>query len=515
MNAKYLLTPGLVSYSKHAPVPAQRGMGMATYCLLSLVFIAINILTLSNLPPWIDEVMFLDTSYNAAFHGTWQTTAWYRVAGQHPFATYPPLYQLLATGWMWLAGGGLVAVRSLNLLIAFVLGVLCLRPFHRLSPPTAALFALLFWGTSEMAWMYRNGRPDLLCALVFVIAVQAMQCHLKAKSTATRLVVAAASVLTVWSGFQTAACLCIFCLFLFVVLKGRRKQVAALMAIVLVGLVLGSALMVCFMLAHQRLLAFACSIVPYSAALTAIALAVLPWAGDVFGFPSMPYVQKLLQLGPQTSLGQQIAAFADYRSFLVLAVVTLSAYATCFRHHLRTLMRDCGFLSLLFALVVPVAMMLAGRFPAYYLWMAFLPLLMAATSVAARYRRWRVVLTVVALAMTMGCIRSMRPPRHWNYENLCSFVARQHFQSTDAVVSPFSLFYELKPVCDTCYFVGIFPTEYLGRVDYIVESTDGDEFDQPITGYLDKLREDTTFVVTAIDHCHRPSLTLYKVEKRP
>ena len=77
------------------------------------------------------------------------------------------------------------------------------------------------------------------------------------------------------------------------------------------------------------------------------------------------------------------------------------------------------------------------------------------------------------------------------------------------------MFYELKPVCDTCYFVGIFPTEYLGRVDYIVESTDGDEFDQPITGYLDKLREDTTFVVTAIDHCHRPSLTLYKVEKRP
>jgi hypothetical protein len=83
MNAKYLLTPGLVSYSKHAPVPAQRGMGMATYCLLSLVFIAINILTLSNLPPWIDEVMFLDTSYNAAFHGTWQTLTGYSQAGQH------------------------------------------------------------------------------------------------------------------------------------------------------------------------------------------------------------------------------------------------------------------------------------------------------------------------------------------------------------------------------------------------------------------------------------------------
>ena len=514
MNAKYLMSPGLTFYSKQVSVPTQRGRGVATYCLLSLVFITINILTLSNLPPWIDEVMFLDTSYNAAFHGSWQTTAWYRVAGQRPFATYPPLYQLLTAGWMWLAGSSLVVVRSLNLLITFVLGAVCLRAVHRLSPLTAALFALLLWGTSEMAWMYRNGRPDLLCALVFVFAVQAMQCHLKAKSPATCLAVVATSALTVWSGFQTAACICVLCPFLFV-LKGRRKQVATLIAIVLVGLVLGSILLGCFMLAHHRLLAFACSIVPYSATLSAIALAVLPWAGDVFGFPSMPYVQKLLQLGTPASLCQQMAAFAGYRSFLVLAVTTFSAYVTCFRHDLRMLMRDEGFLSLLFALVVPVAMMLAGRFTPYYLWMAYLPLLMAAASVATRFRRWRVVLIVVALAMTIGGIRSLQSPRHWNYGNLRSFVVRQYFQSTDAVVCPFSLFYELKPVCDTCYFVGIFPSEYLGHVDYIVESTSGNEFDQPITSYLNKLREDSAFVLTAIDHCHQPSLTLYKVEKRP
>ena len=54
----------------------------------------VNLITLRHLAPWVDEVMMLDTAYNAAFHGSWETTAWYRVVGQYPFSTYPPLYQL-------------------------------------------------------------------------------------------------------------------------------------------------------------------------------------------------------------------------------------------------------------------------------------------------------------------------------------------------------------------------------------------------------------------------------------
>lgn len=56
-----------------------------TYLFLSLVFTVINLFTLKNVMPWIDEVMFLDTSYNAVYHHTWSTTAWYRVAGEYPF----------------------------------------------------------------------------------------------------------------------------------------------------------------------------------------------------------------------------------------------------------------------------------------------------------------------------------------------------------------------------------------------------------------------------------------------
>jgi hypothetical protein len=127
--------------------------------------------------------------------------------------------------------------------------------------------------------------------------------------------------------------------------------------------------------------------------------------------------------------------------------------------------------------------------------------------------------------MSVFGIQSMLTDGDWNYGQIRSFVQRQHFRPSDAVVCPFALFYEIKPVCDTCYFVGIFPTEYISRVDYIIEAPDGDErlrvgerssgiFDKPITDYVNKLKADTTITLTAIDHQAHPSLTLYQVCKK-
>ena len=490
-----------------------------TYVLLSLAFIVVNVFTLGNLAPWIDEVMMLDTSYNMAVHGTWETTAWYRVVGQYPFSTYPPLYQMVATAWIWLFGGSLVAVRSLNLIITFVLGGMCLRLMKRhgvrLTAWTVALFTLLLWGTSEMAWMYRNGRPDMLCALMLVVTVFAVDAYLSAKSPASRLAVVLSSALLLCSGIQAAVCLLVLWLFFFIAAQGQRRACLRLLGLLLSGVLLGVVMVALFMAAHGRLVAFASSIVQYSATLSGIALAVLPWAGEVFGFSAAPYMQKLLELSTESSLSERLAFIAEYRSFLLLSVTAIAAYAWCFRRNLKALMGDRGFLMLLCALYVPFVMTLAGRFVAYYRWMAFLPLLVAIMSIAVRSRLWCSVFSVVAVVLTAFGIRSMSPDRQWDYGNMRSFVERQHFRSSDAVVCPFSVFYEMKPVCDTCYFVGIFPTEYLGRVDYIIEprgSSDG--FDRPITDYVDRLKTDSTVVLTAIDHCEHPSLTLYQVRKK-
>jgi len=488
------------------------------YVLLSLTFIIVNLATLSNLAPWIDEVMMLDTSYNAAVHGSWETTAWYRVAGQYPFPTYPPLYQLLATAWIWLFGGSLVMVRSLNLLITFVQGCACLllmkRHGLRLTPRTTTLFTMLLWGTEEMAWIYRNGRADILCALSFVFTIWTIEHHRLEQSPTTRIAVIVASATLTSSGVQAAVYLCAIWLFSFIATKGQRKECGRLFILLLTGMLLGTVLVSLFMLAHGRSVAFVSSIIQYSATLSGLALAVLPWAGGVFGFNAVPYTQKLLQLTPDTDLCERLASIAEHHSYMFLSTATLVAYASCYRHRLKKLLNDKGFLMLLCALYVPLFMTMAGRYPAYYQWMAFLPLLFSIMSIAARHRLWCAVFGMVAVWLTSTGIRSMLPDGQWDYTNLRTFVRRQHFRASDAVVCPFSTFYEMKTVCDTCYFVGIFPTEYIRHVEYIIEASDGDEFDRPITDYVNKLKADTTVVLTAIDHCDHPSLTLYKVQTK-
>ena len=489
-----------------------------TYVLLSLAFIIVNLVTLYNLPPWIDEVMMLDTSYNMAVHGSWETTAWYRVVGQYPFSTYPPLYQMGATAWIWLFGDGLMTVRCMNLFFTFMLGGICLWLMKRHGLPlitwTVVLFTGLFWGTSEMTWMFRNGRPDILCALVFVITVLVIDVYLSAKQTSTRVAVIVSSALLLCSGVQSAVYLLAIWLFFFIVSKGRRWESLHLLALLLTGILLGTLLVALFMLANGRLVAFASSIIQYSATLSSIALAVLPWAGELFGFNSDPYAQKLLELHADSGFIERLSSITGYHSFIILSTITLVAYVVIYRNNLRNLLSDKGFIMLLCAFYVPLVMIIAGRFPTYYRWMSFLPLLVSIMLIVVRHRLLCAMFGAVAVLLTAISIRSMLPDNQWDYKNMRTFVQRQHFKSSDNVVCPFSTFYEIKPICDTCYFVGIFPMEFVGHIDYIIEAADGDEFDQRISNYVNKLKADTSVVLTAIDYCDHPSLTLYQVQKK-
>jgi len=487
-----------------------------TYALLSLAFVMANVFTLSNLTPWIDEVMMLDTPYNAAFHGSWSTTAWYRVAGQYPFSTYPPLYQVMAAAWMRIFGGSLVTVRSMNLLLMILLGGVCLRLMKRigisLTPWTTALFACLLWGTSEMAWMYRNGRPDMLNALLVALTLLSVEYDLMSKTMVSRIAVVFAAALLMCSGIQAAVYLCALWMFFFMVGGERRKECLRLLVTLLSGLSLGMICVALFMMIHGRWLAFVTSIVQYSATLSGFALTVLPWVGDSLGVDVAPYTQKLLLLTTKTGLGQRLLSMTEFHSFLVLSAMTLIAYISYFHTDLRVLRYDRGFLCLLLAFFAPVMLVVAGRFTTYYRWMAYLPLLFSIVSIAARCQLWQNIFCVAAVVLSLLGIKSMASDEHCNYENLCSFVQRQHFRLADVVVCPFSVFYEMKPVCDTCLFVGVFPTEFIHRVDYVIEASDGDEFDEPISNYVNKLKTDSTVVLTAIDHCEHPSLTLYQVK---
>jgi hypothetical protein len=145
--------------------------------------------------------------------------------------------------------------------------------------------------------------------------------------------------------------------------------------------------------------------------------------------------------------------------------------------------------------------------------MAFLPLIMSILFIVSKQRWALVVFSVTTLLLSVENVKSMFSNNHKDYENMCHFVERQNFSPADKVVAPFMMFYEIKPLCDTCYFVGIFPTEFIGHVDYVIDVSEGDEFDQRITAYVSQLQKDPNLILTKIDSCEHPSLSLYKVLK--
>lgn len=63
------------------------------YCCLSFMMIGLAMLRLTNMAPWVDEVMFIDTPMHFINGKGWTTYAWYSVAKQ-PLSCCIHLYTL-------------------------------------------------------------------------------------------------------------------------------------------------------------------------------------------------------------------------------------------------------------------------------------------------------------------------------------------------------------------------------------------------------------------------------------
>jgi hypothetical protein len=123
---------------------------------------------------WCDEVSFSEPAFNYLLHGTYTTTVWQF----QPLNTFPavncPLYSLMITGWLWVFGTDLLAVRAFNY---FLMGVACLLFWQLLSRFNLvrsagwrlALVTALHLGYG-ISFSYRCSRPDTL-GLVLTLAL--------------------------------------------------------------------------------------------------------------------------------------------------------------------------------------------------------------------------------------------------------------------------------------------------------------------------------------------------------
>lgn len=199
-----------------------------TALLLCAGFLAINFAICTRSPTiWIDEVRLNIPGINLGqgrgliadaagiFDG--------KFYGGHGF-----LHQLAVAVWTNLFGTGIVAVRSLNYVIALVVAWLLadsLRAHELLRDPWHRLGAsMIFLSSYGISFDYRSARPDMMMLLCALMAFRASAIHSASKRY---LALAGAGILLSLSGFQVVFAMAVFCglLLLFIPRRSFRDSI--------------------------------------------------------------------------------------------------------------------------------------------------------------------------------------------------------------------------------------------------------------------------------------------------
>ena len=301
------------------------------YFFVSVLPVCMALSGLSNLTPWIDEVMFIDTPIRYVRGAGWTTHSWYSIAYQEPFMLYPPLYSIILVPWMKVFGTSIFACRSLNVAITLFIGWGLIRILQQLNLKISIiqilLLIILLWCINDMVFMYSNGRPDLMGALLLVLIVNEMIYTVKSVKRKWSVLVLSAFLMT--TAIQAAVCLVIILLLSFLVLNSYRKEIKYLTFLSVSGIFLGFVVNCAFMAYHGHLMSFVVNIFSYSGSAKAITSFILPMMDDYLGIDAAYFMGKLSKMGVDSPLYMRlISAFTRpaYLTLLIADIVFLLLY---------------------------------------------------------------------------------------------------------------------------------------------------------------------------------------------
>lgn len=405
--------------------------------LLALVgaVLALNLVTASRYPAvWVDEVQFADPAVNWALGHGFTSSVWVKQGAHETFAGNAPLYPLLLSGWLSLTGVSAVAVRSLNYLLVSLLALL----FHALlgrtglvrSPWLRVAAAALVLTAHGLTFSYRMGRYDVLGMVWLVLAALLWT----RERTAPRLAgLFVAGLFLAPSGLQLVPATILLC-GLAVLFRPREDVPRA--AALLAGLFGGGVLLRVVLGALGTWEAFRAS----TGAVGVIGKSVLDKVRDL---PRVYSADKSLVLVAAAALvllaaTRRVALAAPFRSPLLFGLAALA--------------------------VVPAALQVAAKFPLYYSWMAFLPLLagvlstLDAGTVSKGARAASVVFLLAAAAVGLP-LRLAAVASAWVARDPVRLEADlgERLSPDDVVVTDFKGYYVVKARAK-----GLFGLPYLG-----------------------------------------------------
>jgi hypothetical protein len=335
--------------------------------LLLVAFLALNAATIARMPiPWGDEVMLTDPVANWYYGRGFVSGTWNIQRSDELFAGYPPLYHLVLMGWVSAFGFGPVIVRSLDVVLAAVLGLMLWLVSWRFEIVTSARRRLLFVGAALGGYgifvAYRSARPD--CVGMVVCAASLLTSRHRGSLRAPALFLL--GMLLPLAGLQTLAYAAV--IYALLLAFWPREACAAALpqglgALLGVGLLVG-------------------------------AYAALGVLGDFLA----------QTVGWQTALGRAGVYDLRHRLGALRDPSTLVAFASllvvaAIQWRSRTLQaRSPAVLGLVVGVVVPVTLFGLAKIPIYYAWMTYLPMLLCLAAALDRplalEGRWRSAATL-------------------------------------------------------------------------------------------------------------------------
>lgn len=489
------------------------------YFSLSFLMMGLAMLHLANMTPWVDEVMFTDTSMHYVNGKGWTTYAWYSVAKQEPFLLYPPLYSMIMVLWMNVFGTTLTACRSMNLTMTLLIGWgiirICMQLGTHLSKKQMCLFIMLLWCTEDMIYMYSNGRPDLLGAAILVWIVSEMICIIK--NNKKGWTVALLSALLAMSGIQAVVCLYILVLLAYLMLKSHRESVKRVTVLTLFGTFIGFLLVCTFMACHGHLIAFIVNMLSYSNTLMNLAMISLPVLGDCLGIDFSLFLEKIANNTTDVPFYSRIMTIYTHPSYVALLVVILFVFLS---EHKK--LKSCSLyvmmkLLLVFVLSIPLLMNLAGRFPDYYYWMAYIPLFLLLV-ILVGFTESRISHLIIGLVLLFisakGLAHSILQD---NYSMTKAFTSRCTMLKNKCVVAPFSVFYEMEKLGSRAYYLGVYPTRYIPKdIEYVILPPKNSDYGvSHLYDYYQSIHESDSLQTVMVAESTSVGLKVYKIVKKP
>lgn len=371
-----------------------------------------------------------------------------------------------------------------------------------------------------MAWMYRNGRVDILGALWTFLLMLAVIDYVQDK-TSQPYKIFGISILLVLSGIQAGVFVGALFLFFFALFPAVRKKIATSFLLFCGGASTSIILTAVFMYFCGNLKAYLSSFITFSATLRTFYTAIRPYLSSILGEPKTGSTDFAVE---PTFLERLVDLFLS-ENFLIVLVVTVILILINVKHLQRPLLRNKAFLMFVISLYIPLFMTIAGRFAIYYRWMCYLPMIYALTLLMNQYKNklsQYVVTGGVCVLILIG-IKSLGTPNDETYSKMAEFIHRQPFGKKDKIIATFPTFYEVKTMSDSCYFLEIYSIKDTPIADYIICPTEKGKMDEKVRYYLkaksveeyiERIKSDSTKMVTAIDELDNPSMIVYAIRDR-